>query len=193
MREIQNLIIYCSKTWWAFLLLIVLFSLSLFSLIQISAQFAQVTNNFQPFDMQEKLSATEIESQLTSYTSESHKFYFRFFIADFFFPLLGGFFIATLASFSLRNLNLNQFHKLETSLGFMLFLSPTVFDWLENVSTIFLLQAYPPINSTFISIILFFKSAKFFTLFSFQGLAFLLLFLAIIKFVFKFFTEKKNQ
>jgi hypothetical protein len=56
-----------------------------------------------------------------------------------------------------------------------------------------LLQSYPPADTTLISTVLFFKSAKFFTLYSFQGLAFLFLLLAMIKFVFKYFTRKEKS
>jgi len=184
---------YCSSTGWAFLILTAGFALSLFLLLQSSAQFANATNNFQPFDMQSTLSVDDVDTQLTFYTNESKQIYFGFFIIDFFFPLLGGLFSASLATFSLRSLNFSWFNTLQASQWLLLFLSPTLFDWLENISTLFLLQTYPPVNFDVVFIMLFFKSAKLICLFIFQTLAFLFLIMAVIKFGMNVFrTYLKN-
>lgn len=164
MTGLQNLIIFCSKKLGAFLFVTAAFSVALYSLMQISTAFASVSGGHEPFDMQNTLTAPAIEAQLSAYTSASFSTYWKFTAVDFIFPFAGGLFTASILAFAIRSLFPTLYATLTSKNLLPLFMLPTLFDWLENISVISVLLRYPQNTPALTSAILLFKSLKLTTL-----------------------------
>jgi hypothetical protein len=164
MTALQNLMIFCSKRFWAFLCITVIFSVALFALTQISTTFASISGGHEPLDMQNTLTAPAIEAQLSAYTTASFSTYWKFTAVDFIFPFAGGLFTAAIFAFAIRSLSTALYAKLTSKNLLPLLMLPTLFDWLENISIISVLLRYPQNTLALTSAILLFKSLKLTTL-----------------------------
>lgn len=172
MTALQNLILFCSKKWWAFVLITLVFGISLVLLMRLGDTFASLTNGHPPFDTQNNLTVQDIARQLSEYTPASYSAYWMFTANDFLFPFAGGLFTASILTFALRRL-LPAAHEWMSARQLLpLFLLPTFFDWLENISIITMLTGQANAAST----ILFFKGLKLTTLTLSQTLMVLALF-----------------
>jgi hypothetical protein len=148
MTYLQGLILRCSKSPLAFLAVFLGFNLSFFALFRIAEAFAGATGGLQPFDMQNELTVEEVLAQLPHYTEASRRLYALFTVTDYVFPVLGGLFVASVGAFLLRHGLPSAYAWLEARRGLVVFLLPTLFDWLENVAALpVVFGAAPPSQS----------------------------------------------
>ncbi|MFY0567285.1 hypothetical protein ACN28E_26135 [Archangium lansingense] len=132
MLQLQGLILRFSRSLLAFIAGILVFCLSFYGLFTITAAFSAVTGGFQPFDMQNDLDVAGVLAQLPLYTEDSRRLYAWFAATDFVFPLAGGFAFGGAAAFLMRHGMPSLYARFEARRGFVLFLLPTLFDYLEN-------------------------------------------------------------
>lgn len=167
MLRLQRLILDCSRSLPAFLLVCSGVALSLWLLLRISTQFAAVTNGYEPFDLQNGLQRADVLRQLPYYNADSRRLYWLFAIVDCCFPFLGSLLTSIAAAFLVRSLSPALFARLTAYGGFVWFFLPTLFDWSENLSIIALLLSREPTG--FVGALLLFKQLKLLSLFVVQG------------------------
>ncbi|MBL8045811.1 MAG: hypothetical protein JNL09_04675 [Anaerolineales bacterium] len=169
MRTFHAFIIKISHMGKLFLAFVMGFALCLWLLRVIGAQFASVTQGHLPFDLQNELSRAAVSEQLSVYTSASRLWYWLFAAVDFAFPLLGGLFTAPAVAFLLRHTQPRLYAQLTTRHGFVYFTMPMLFDWLENIANLLLINFYPPLWAEAANAMLTLKQFKLITLFITQG------------------------
>lgn len=140
---INQFIITCSQSWWKFLLIFIGQFGTMRILTSITEEFPLVTGGDVPFDMQNTLQSGQIFSQLEGYTDRAFDLYMRFQTVDYFFPLFAGLLLATVCAFSLRAASPRLYAAAAQRNLFVLLLIPTVFDWLENLSLLYVVNAWP--------------------------------------------------
>jgi len=140
---INRFIIACSQSWWKFLLIFIGQFGTMRILTSITEEFPLVTAGDVPFDMQNTLQSGQIFSQLEGYTDRAFDLYMRFQAVDYFFPLFAGLLLATICAFSLRMASPRLYAVASQRNLFVLLLIPTVFDWLENLSLLYVVNAWP--------------------------------------------------
>ncbi|MCH5375885.1 MAG: hypothetical protein JJ992_18095 [Planctomycetes bacterium] len=140
---LNRFIISCSQSWWKFLLIFLGQTGSLQLLTRITNQFPAVAAGSEPFDMQNELTDGQIFTQLEGYTDAAFDLYTQFQLIDYFFPLFAGLLLATVCAFSLRIAAPGAYRTAEQNNLFLLLLVPTLFDWLENISLLRVVTAWP--------------------------------------------------
>jgi hypothetical protein len=145
MLRLQGLLLRFSRSPLAFIAAVLVFCLSFFGLFRINQAFAVVTGGFQTFDMQNDLDVAGVLAQLPLYTGESRRLYAWFAATDFVFPAAGGLFVGATAAWLMRHGLPSVYARFEARRGFVLFLLPTLFDFLENVAalTVIFLESPP--------------------------------------------------
>ena len=141
--KLNGFIISCSQSWWKFLLIFLGQTGSLQLLARITRQFPAVAAGAEPSDMQNELTDGQIFTQLEGYTAEAFDLYAQFQLIDYFFPLFAGLLLATVCAFSLRIAAPRLYATAEQNNLFLLLLVPTLFDWLENISLLRVVTAWP--------------------------------------------------
>lgn len=141
--KLNSFIISCSESWWKFLLIFLGQTGSLQLLARITQQFPDVAAGAEPFDMQNELTDGQIFTQLEGYTDEAFELYAQFQLIDYFFPLFAGLLLATVCAFSLRIAAPRFYATAAQNNLFLLLLVPTLFDWLENLSLLRVVTAWP--------------------------------------------------
>mgnify|MGYP001824002137 CR=1 FL=1 len=142
-RTLNQFIVNCSHSWWKFLLLLGGQLGTMAVLMNITGRFPAVTGGYEPFDMQNTLSAADIFAQLATYTPEAFRLYWVFQAVDYLFPLFAGLMLATAGTFALRHASPGLYARAEARATLPLFLVPTVFDWLENLNLLWVVAAWP--------------------------------------------------
>ena len=144
MLEILNqFIVRCSFSLGRFALLFVGFAGTLQTLMFIGDKFQPHAADALPFDLQNSLTAGEIFSQLANYNQQAYTLYYTFTTIDYFFPLFAGLFLATLWAYILRS-TLPHWYEIALQKNLLLLLLiPTLFDWLENISLLTVIVAFP--------------------------------------------------
>jgi len=144
MRQLNDLIIRCSQSWWLFLLSVIVAFGSLFAVFgPVQVAFAELTGGLTPFDFQNSLSIAEIFEQLADWNEAAVQLYYAFSFVDFFFPFFAGLFLAAIAAFSLRHLSPRASARVASRRLFPLLMLGTAFDWLENLCALFVVGRYP--------------------------------------------------
>jgi hypothetical protein len=141
--KLNEFIVACSESWWKFLLIFLGQTGSFQILGRITAEFPAVTAGDVPFDMQNSLSSEQIFAQLDGYSDAAFDLYYLFQLTDYFFPLFAGLLLATVCAFSLRVASPGLYATALSRKLFVLLLVPTVFDWLENLSLLRVVSAWP--------------------------------------------------
>ncbi len=144
MLELLNqFIVRCSFSLGGFVLLFVGFAGSLRTLLYIGEKFQPHAAGALPFDLQNSLTTDEIFSQLAGYSDKAYDLYYVFTAIDYFFPLFAGLFLATIWPYVLRH-SLPRWYEIALQKNlFVLLLIPTLFDWLENISLLTVIVAFP--------------------------------------------------
>ncbi len=143
LAKINRFIINCSQSWWKFLLIFIGQFGTMQVLTRITKEFPLVTAGDVPFDMQNTLQPGQIFSQLEGYTDRAFDLYRTFQAVDYLFPLFAGLLLATVCAFSLRMASPRYYATAVNKNLFVLLLIPTVFDWLENLSLLRVITAWP--------------------------------------------------
>jgi len=134
LQRLNDLMLRFSRSWPLFLLaaLVTFGSLYLFTGV-IGPRFTAMTGGFPPFDLQNALTANQVYEQLPSYPEEARRLYYLFSAIDFAFPLFASLFLAAIAAFSLRYLWPAACAWVTDRRLWVLMLLPALFDWAENV------------------------------------------------------------
>jgi hypothetical protein len=139
MQTIQNLLIRITKHWWAVALAFVLNFASFAILFSLEDQFEAITG-VPVYDTQNDLTRERLLEQMPLYVSEARDAYLRFAAFDFVFPFVAGVFVSVMWTLLLR---LNTFPLAQRMLRWglpLLALTVILFDWMENVSLLSVLQ-----------------------------------------------------
>lgn len=141
--RLQELILRISRTWWLYLMVLVLFVGSLRALTRIGELFPVYAGGGLPFDLQNDLRADQVYPQLAGYTAQARELYYAFTLIDYAFPFFAGLFITATVAFGLRN-SLPRFYAALVARKLLLVLMlATAFDWLENVTALATIVLYP--------------------------------------------------
>lgn len=179
MNSIVRLFTAISRRWWAVVLVFALNFAAFSILFALEDQF-EALSGVPTFDTQNDLTATLIREQLPLYVGEARAAYERFAAFDFVFPLVAGIFIAVIWALLLR---INRLPLAARLLAWNLPLFPligTLWDYLENLSLLTILNAGATLSPTMIDAALLFKRLKLTWLFATGPITILLLVLLII-------------
>lgn len=126
---------------------------------------ASTGDQYETFDLQNKLTAADIAAQLPAYTAASKRLYTIFFIVDFFFPLFGALFLALVWTALLQAADMPALYGqlLAANLPLLPFAS-ALFDWGENVCFLTLVRRYPTPMPNLARAAVIFKRLKLLTL-----------------------------
>jgi hypothetical protein len=139
MQTIQNLLIRITKHWWAVALAFILNFASFAILFSLEDRFEALTG-VPVYDTQNDLTRETLREQLPLYVGEAREAYLYFAAFDFVFPFVAGVFVAVIWTLLLR---LNTFPLAQRMLRWgvpLLALTVILFDWMENVSLLAVLQ-----------------------------------------------------
>lgn len=140
MNRIMRVFAAASRRWWLILLAFVLNFAAFSVLFSLEDQFETLSGGVPTFDTQNELTQGLILEQLVLYQGETRSAYLRFALFDFVFPLVAGIFLVLICTLLLR-LNSWSFAQRSLHLGLPLFpLLSTLWDYLENVSLLSILQ-----------------------------------------------------
>ena len=184
MGRLNQLAIRFSQSGWLFLLAMLVAFGSLFAvLLPIGRVFPEVAGGAVPFDLQNALTAGDVISQLAGYTESARQLYYAFAFADFFFPFFASLFLAALAAFSLRHVSAKWYAVACDKNLFSLFFLGALFDWLENLLALAVISSYPETSETMANLLVLAKKGKLAMVMIGQPIAWLLLAIAILKWV----------
>ncbi len=143
LATLNQFIVNCSTSWWKTLLLLAGQTGSLLILLRIEGKFPAIASGATPFDMQNQLTVTQIFEQLAGYSDAAFRSYYIFQAVDFVFPLLGGLFMAAVFSFALRHAAPGWYAIAVARRLLILLLAATLFDYLENLNFLWVVNAWP--------------------------------------------------
>jgi hypothetical protein len=143
LARLQDLILRISRTWWLYLIVLVLFAGSLRALTRIGELFPAYAGGAVPFDLQNDLRADQVYPQLAGYTEQARELYYAFTLIDYAFPFFGGLFITATVAFALRSSLPRFYNALVARKLLLLLLLATAFDWLENLLAVATIGLYP--------------------------------------------------
>ncbi|MEQ1800708.1 MAG: hypothetical protein ABL989_02230 [Gammaproteobacteria bacterium] len=141
--RLQDLAIRISRTWWLYLIVLVLFVGSLQALMRIGERFPEYAAGAAPFDLQNDLQAAQVYPQLAGYTEQARELYYAFTLIDYAFPFFAGLFITATVAFGLRNGLPRVYEALVARKLLLVLMLATAFDWLENVAAVSTIVLYP--------------------------------------------------
>lgn len=141
--RLQDLAIRISRTWWLYLIVLVLFVGSLQALMRIGERFPEYAAGAAPFDLQNDLQAAQVYPQLAGYTGQARELYYAFTLIDYAFPFFAGLFITATVAFGLRNGLPRVYEALVARKLLLVLMLATAFDWLENVAAVSTIVLYP--------------------------------------------------
>lgn len=141
--RLQDLVIRISKTWWLYLIVVVLFVGSLQALMRIGDLFPEYAAGAAPFDLQNDLQPGQVYPQLAGYTNQARELYYAFTLIDYAFPFFAGLFISATTAFALRYSVPRVYDALVARRLLLVLMLATAFDWLENVAAASAIVMYP--------------------------------------------------
>jgi hypothetical protein len=141
--RLQDLVVRISRTWWLYLIVLLLFIGSLRALTQIGERFPSYAGGATPFDLQNDLRADQVYPQLAGYTAQARELYYAFTLIDYAFPFFAGLFITATVAFALRNSLPRLYAALVARKLLLVLMLATAFDWLENVTALATIVLYP--------------------------------------------------
>ena len=168
---LHALIINISERWWKILLAFLATFVALQGLLRIDGMFPEHAGGAQPFDMQNDLTVDAIFSQLAAYSDTAFGLYWQFTAIDYFFPVFGALFQAALTAVLLRYAVPDFWRTIESRKLILLMLLPAAFDWLENITLLLTMLAWPEEWQIMATAAVAAKKAKLATLFAAQGIA----------------------
>jgi hypothetical protein len=141
--RLQDLAIRISKTWWLYLIVLVLFVGSLQALMRIGDRFPEYAAGAMPFDLQNDLQPAQVYPQVAGYTEQARELYYAFTLIDYAFPFFAGLFITATVAFALRYSLPRVYEALVARRLLLVLMLATAFDWLENVAAVSAIVMYP--------------------------------------------------
>jgi hypothetical protein len=180
LQQLNQLIIRCSFSLWKFVSITLGFFGCLQLLLFIGEKFKPYANGAVPFDLQNSLTSQEIFAQLANYAEQAFPLYYVFTAIDYAFPLLAGLFLAVIWAYVLRH-NLPRWYEIALQRNlFVLLLIPTLFDWLENMTLLATIIAFPYELSSAADAAVVVKQAKLATTYTAQGATALILTIGLL-------------
>jgi hypothetical protein len=159
MDSLNRIMIRLSQKWWAVLVVFVLNLVSFGVLFSLEDQF-EALSGLPTFDTQNDLTQSMLVQQLPAYTGEARSAYLRFAAFDFVFPLVAGIFLSVLWALLLR---LNRWPLFQRLLHWKLALFPllgTLWDYLENMSLLTILNTGLDVSPLWLDAAILFKQLK---------------------------------
>lgn len=181
LSKLNHLIDECSRTGWKFLIVFVGFGGTLASLQRITGAFPDVADGNIPFDMQNTLESAQVFAQLNVWSDAAFDLYTLFQVIDYFFPLFGGLMMGAVFAFSLRTLAPGLYETARTRNWFLIFMVPTLCDWLENIGFLGVIAAWPEQSTLFATLAITAKYGKLGSLMVTQPVALIMLVVALLK------------
>jgi len=183
MRSLNNLVVLVSRSGLLFVISTIFAFGSLFIVFMpINVVFENLVGA-QLFDFQNELTVEQVFTQLPAYTDASRGLYYAFSFVDFFFPFFASVVLGAAAAFAIRYLSTKRYDAINGSNLFALFFIPTMFDWIENISALTVINAYPEELTTVAMILVIAKKGKLATVLTMQLVAWLLLAMAGLKWI----------
>lgn len=158
--RLQALVVLISRTWWLYLIVLLLFSGSLMALMRIGELFPAYAAGAVPLDLQDNLRAEQVYPQLAGYTEQARELYYAFTLIDYGFPFFAGLFTAATIAFALRNSLPRVYDYLVARKLLLVFLLATAFDWSENAAALSAIAIYPTEIDWLPTLIVFAKKCK---------------------------------
>jgi hypothetical protein len=158
--RLQDLVIRISKTWWLYLIVVVLFVGSLQALMRIGELFPEYAAGAAPFDLQNDLQPGQVYPQVAGYTEQARELYYAFTLIDYAFPFFAGLFISATTAFALRYSLPRVYDALVARKLLLVLMLATAFDWLENVAATSAIVLYPDEISWLPGLLVFAKKCK---------------------------------
>jgi hypothetical protein len=158
--RLQDLVIRISKTWWLYLIVVVLFVGSLQALMRIGDLFPEYAGGAAPFDLQNDLQPGQVYPQVAGYTEQARDLYYAFTLIDYAFPFFAGLFITSTVAFALRYSVPRVYDALVARKLLLVLMLATAFDWLENVAATSAIVMYPDEISWLPGLLVFAKKCK---------------------------------
>jgi hypothetical protein len=183
MKALNNLVIRVSHSGGLFLFSAVLAFGSLFIV------FFNINNVFEPivgaqlFDFQNELTVDQIFEQLPNYNESAVALYYAFVFVDFLFPVFASLTLAAASAFAIRYLSSEWYEKINGLNLFTVYFIPAVFDWIENISAISVIGAYPTELTLAASVLVIAKKGKLAAVMTMQLISWFFLLLALLKWV----------
>lgn len=143
LERLQDLAIRISKSWWLYLIVLVLFVGSLQALMRIGDRFPEYAAGAIPFDLQNDLQPAQVYPQVAGYTEQARELYYAFTLIDYAFPFFAGLFITATVAFALRYCLPRVYEALVARKLLLVLMLATAFDWLENVAAVSTIVMYP--------------------------------------------------
>ena len=190
LTALHTLIIKVSERWWKILLAFLATFAALQGLLRITEMFPAYAGGAQPFDMQNDLTVEAIFQQLAVYTDTAFELYWLFTAIDYFFPAFAALFQAALTAALLRYALPDLWHKIESRKLILLLLLPAAFDWLENITLLITMLAWPDQWQTMAIAAVAAKKAKLATLYVAQAVAGFSILAAFYRLVVNLFRRK---
>lgn len=161
MRALNNLILFCSRNAWLFLLTTgITFGCLFAAFFPMGVAFAELTGGEQMFDFQNTLTVEQIFAQLPNYTPGATQLYYAFSFVDYFFPFFAGLFLAALAAFGLRHFSPGAYDWVTVRNLWPLLMIGTAFDWAENCFALTVISQYPQEAQTAAALLVLAKQGK---------------------------------
>lgn len=143
LNSLQDFAIRISRTWWLYLVVVILAFGSLRSLMVIGELFPAAAGGAVPFDLQNGLAAAEVYAQVAGYTPRARELYYAFTLIDYAFPFFAGLFIVATTAFALRHGLPSWYQWLVDRRLLPVFMLGSAFDWLENLAAVTIIDLYP--------------------------------------------------
>lgn len=141
--RLQDFAIRVSRTWWLYLIVLVLFAGSLRALMRIGALFPEHAGGAVPFDLQNELRPGQVYPQIAGYSDQAREIYYAFTLIDYAFPFFAGLFVTATVAVALRHGLPRVYEKLVARRLLPVLMLATVFDWLENAAATSAIVLYP--------------------------------------------------
>ena len=183
MKFLNNLVIQVSHSAGLFLFSAVLAFGSLFIV------FFNINEVFEPivgaqlFDFQNNLTVDQVFEQLPRYNDAAIALYYAFVFIDFLFPVFASLTLAAATAFAIRYLSSKWYEKIISLKLFAVYFIPAMFDWVENLSAITVINAYPDELTAVAGLLVIAKKGKLTTLMAIQLISWTFLLIALLKWI----------
>lgn len=183
MKALNNLVIQVSHSAGLFIFSAILAFGSLFIVFfNINAVFEPIVGA-QLFDFQNDLTAEQVFEQLPNYNEAAIDLYYAFVFVDFFFPVFASLTLGAASAFAIRFLSSNWYEKLNGLNAFAIYFIPAMFDWIENISAITVINAYPTEITFVAGLLVIAKKGKLTTVMAMQLISWTILLVALLKWI----------
>lgn len=183
MKFLNNLVIKVSYSAGLFLFSAVLAFGSLFIV------FFNINDVFEPivgaqlFDFQNDLTIEQVFQQLPNYNDTAVSLYYAFLFIDFFFPIFASLTLGAASAFAIRYLSSKWYDKISSLNLFAAYFIPAAFDWVENISAITVINAYPNELTAVAGLLVIAKKGKLTTVMAMQLISWAFLLVALLKWI----------